>query len=45
MGEKIIEFALENKTQTINVSNLAPGIYYLEIGTKKIEIITSSPLL
>ncbi|MGZ4068064.1 MAG: beta strand repeat-containing protein, partial [Bacteroidia bacterium] len=39
LGEKINEFTLEDKTQVINVSDLAPGIYYLQAGTKKIKII------
>ncbi|HXB40136.1 MAG TPA: T9SS type A sorting domain-containing protein [Bacteroidia bacterium] len=39
LGEKINEFNLEKKSQTINLSDLAPGIYYLQIMNRQIKIV------
>jgi hypothetical protein len=39
LGEKINEFNLETKPQTINVSDLAPGIYFIQVTDRKIKII------
>ena len=39
VGEKVTEFTIENQTQTINLGELAPGIYYLQVDNKKVKII------
>ena len=39
LGKQIKSFDLQNTTQTINVSDLAPGMYYLQVDAQKIKII------
>jgi hypothetical protein len=38
LGNQIKSFELEAATQTINVGELAPGMYYLQVDTQKIKI-------
>ncbi|HTA63021.1 MAG TPA: LamG-like jellyroll fold domain-containing protein [Bacteroidia bacterium] len=39
LGNKINSFTLQNTTQTISLSDLAPGVYYLQVDNSKIKII------
>ena len=39
LGNKVTEFALQNQTQTIHIGELAPGVYYLQVDTRKIKVI------
>jgi len=39
LGNKINEFVLQNTTQTISLSDLAPGMYYLQVDAQKIKVI------